>query len=53
MRTKLNDTKALIQNRKRIKFDVHAEKPGNYKNYKDVKIVLSTGKPALGVALHP
>lgn len=89
LRTKLNDTKALIQNRKRIRFDVHVEKPGNYKveldyilygaawhtyyelraspsnekvgityfgkisqrtgeDWDDVKIVLSTGKPALG-----
>ncbi|MGB9721190.1 MAG: mucoidy inhibitor MuiA family protein [bacterium] len=89
LRRKLNDTKAVIENRKTIKFDVYPEKPGNYEielnyilfgatwrtyyelranpssgkigityfgkisqrtgeDWEDVKIVLSTGKPALG-----
>ncbi len=89
LRKKLNDTKAMMENRKTIKFDVHPEKIGNYKielnyilyggtwrtyyelranpsngkigityfgkisqrtgeDWEDVKIVLSTGKPALG-----
>ncbi len=89
LRAKLSDTKALIQNRKSIKFDVHPEKSGNYnielnyilygvtwrthyelranpsegriritysgkisqrtgEDWENTKIVLSTGKPALG-----
>ncbi len=89
LRRKYNDTKALIENRKTIKFDVRPEKPGNYRielnyilygatwktyyelranpsngriaityfgkinqrtgeDWDDAKIVLSTGKPALG-----
>lgn len=89
LRAKLNDTKALIQNRKSIKFDVHPERSGNYnieldyilhgatwrtyyelradpsegkiritysgkisqrtgEDWENTKIVLSTGKPALG-----
>jgi len=89
LRRKLNDTKAIIQNRKTIKFDAHPEKLGNYKielnyilygtswrtyyelranpsdgkigityfgkisqrtgeDWDDTKVVLSTGKPALG-----
>ncbi len=89
LRKKLNDTKAIIENRKTIEIDVHPEKSGNYKielnyilygatwrtyyelranpsngkiglgyfgkisqrtgeDWEDVRIVLSTGKPALG-----
>jgi len=89
LRGKLNDTKAVIENRKTVKFDAHPEKPGNYnielnsilygatwrtyyelranpsngkigityfgkisqrtgEDWENAKIVLSTGKPALG-----
>ncbi len=89
LRTKFNDMKSLMENKKTVKFDVYPEKPGNYKiefsyvlygarwstyyelraqptagkigvtyfakvsqrtgeDWENTRVVLSTGKPALG-----